>query len=217
MSDVFLSYAREDQVVAAALARSLQSEGYQVWFDRQIQPHQAFADVIDQKIREARCVLVLWSKTARSSAWVRSEASTALDLRKLVQCRLDPAAPPRPFDQIQIADLSDWRGDLVHSGRQGLSQSLRFFAGPRQPAAAAPAPKRAERRGALGAIVLTGLLCGSAGAAGGYMVGAEPFKLSLVEQGGQRSLMLTWTVDPDAVAAVQPDVDQMVADNPELF
>lgn len=217
MSDVFLSYAREDQAVAAALARSLHAEGYQVWFDRQIQPHQAFADVIDQKIREARCVLVLWSKTARSSAWVRSEASTALDLRKLVQCRLDPSAPPRPFDQIQLADLSGWRGELAHPGRQGLSQSLRFFAGPRQPAGATPVPLRAERRGGLGAIVVTGLVCAGLGAAGGYLVGAEPLKVSLVEQGGQRSLMVTWTVDPDAVAAVQPDVDQMVADNPELF
>ncbi len=111
MADVFISYARSRARVAKAAADALSSEGYSVWFDEELPAHRAYADVISERLAEAKAVLVLWSKDAAASHWVRSEANRARESGTIVQASVDGTMPPMPFDQIQCVDLRRWRGD----------------------------------------------------------------------------------------------------------
>ena len=101
MSDVFVSYARPDQPQAKRVAEALSSLGHRVWRDDELPAHRAYAEVIEERLKSARAVVVLWSAEAAKSQWVRAEADTARNAGTLVQAVLDRTLPPLPFNQIQ--------------------------------------------------------------------------------------------------------------------
>src|SRR3954454_20941251 len=106
MSDVFVSYARPDEAHAKRVAETLRAAGYDVWRDDQLPAHRAYADVIEERLKEKAAVVVLWSAEAVKSQCVRAEADAARATGTLVQASLDGSALPMPFNQIQCADLS---------------------------------------------------------------------------------------------------------------
>ncbi len=112
MVDVFISYARSTQDLAEQVALALRALGYQVWRDNQLPAHLAYSDVIEERLVAAKAVVVIWSKDAVRSEWVRSEANRAREARKIVQLSVEAPALPMPFDQIHCADLSGWNGDI---------------------------------------------------------------------------------------------------------
>ena len=116
MSDVFISYARSTEAQARHVAEALRALGYGVWRDDELPAHRAYADVIDERLRTAKAVVVVWSADAARSEWVRSEAERARSDRKLVQLTVDGSKLPMPFDQTQCADLTGWTGDAQASG-----------------------------------------------------------------------------------------------------
>lgn len=73
-----------------------------------------FSQVIEERLRSADAVVVLWSKFAAASEWVRAEADIARTLGKLVQATLDGDLPPLPFNQIHCAQLAGWNGRDEH-------------------------------------------------------------------------------------------------------
>src|SRR5215471_17008288 len=101
MSEIFISSARETDREATQIADALRAMGYGVWRDDQLPAHRAYADVIHERLAEAKAVVVVWSAEAVASEWVRAEANRGRELRKLVQLSLDGAPLPLPFDQIQ--------------------------------------------------------------------------------------------------------------------
>ena len=105
MSHVFISYARTDEPLATLIADSLREDGFEVWRDDELPAHRAYADVIEERIKGAGAVVVLWSAEAAKSQWVRAEADAARAALTLVQATLDGTVPPMPFNQIQCADL----------------------------------------------------------------------------------------------------------------
>ncbi|HEX9985842.1 MAG TPA: toll/interleukin-1 receptor domain-containing protein [Thermoanaerobaculia bacterium] len=109
MADVFLSYASEDRETAARFAAVLAQRGFSVWWDRDIAPGRPFADVLEEELQQAKCVVVLWSNAARTSHWVFGEADEGLRRGVLVPVRLDATVPiPLQFRRIQMADLCRW-------------------------------------------------------------------------------------------------------------
>ena len=134
MADLFVSYARADEETAALLAESLRSEGYQVWRDDELPAHRAYADVIEERLKAAKAVIVLWSAEAAKSQWVRAEADSARSARTLVQATIDGSVPPMPFNQIQCADLSRWDGGDGSPGWRKLKASITALAGAAAPA-----------------------------------------------------------------------------------
>ena len=110
MTAIFISYERSAAATAKRMAEQLRAEGREVWFDADLPPHRPYSEVIEEKLEAAGAVLVLWSKAAVTSEWVRAEAGFARQRRKLVQVSLDGARPTIPFDQIQCAQLQGWRG-----------------------------------------------------------------------------------------------------------
>ena len=129
MADVFLSYARPDAAAAHRLARELGEAGWSVWYDRELPAHRAYADVIASELESAAAVLVLWSKASADSQWVRSEANRARELGKVVQSRVDEVRLPMPFDQIQCADLTKWRGGSANAGWSQVRSSIGALVG----------------------------------------------------------------------------------------
>lgn len=111
MPGVFVSYCRPCAQIAERVTAALSSMGYDVWRDDQLPAHRAYGDVIEEKLRAASAVVVLWSSDACQSQWVRAEADYARQAGTLVQASLDGTIPPLPFNQIQCADLSGWEGD----------------------------------------------------------------------------------------------------------
>jgi tetratricopeptide (TPR) repeat protein len=110
MADVFLSYGHSSHASARRISSALETAGYSVWFDEGIPAHRPFSEVIEEQLESARAVIVLWSREAVQSQWVRSEANRARETGRLIQVRLDDVRLPMPFDQIQCADLHGWRG-----------------------------------------------------------------------------------------------------------
>jgi hypothetical protein len=148
MVDVFISYSRTDEAKVAMVARAVEAAGYDVWWDAELPPHQAYGDVITDKIGQAKAAIVVWSAAAAKSEWVRAEADMARHHRKLVQTTIDGALPPLPFNQIQYADIGDWRGEADHPGWRKVLMSLAELCGKDAPE---PPPMRAAPASQAGA------------------------------------------------------------------
>ena len=142
MADLFVSYARADEQTASRVAQCLADAGYQVWRDDQLPAHRAYADVIEERLKGAKAVIVLWSAEAAKSQWVRAEADAARNAGTLVQASVDGSLPPMPFNQIQCADLQRWNGDAAAPGWRKLIDSVAALA----PANTEKAAPRATRR-----------------------------------------------------------------------
>lgn len=140
MSEVFISYARSTEPQARRVAEALRRMGYGVWRDDELPAHRSFSEVIEERLAEAKAVVVIWSADAARSAWVQSEADRARRDGKLVQLRLDDAALPMPFDRIQCADLTRWEGDLEAADWKKIIGSIAALTAEQAPPTA-PDPK----------------------------------------------------------------------------
>jgi adenylate cyclase len=142
MSEVFVSYAREDEPQARSVAEALRTHGYHVWRDEDLPAHRPYAEVIEERLNSARAVVVLWSTEAIKSHWVRAEADTARALGTLVQVSLDGTIPKMPFNQIQCADLKGWNGAADCAGWHKLRVSVEALAGEPNPSQSSRAEQR---------------------------------------------------------------------------
>jgi adenylate cyclase len=128
MAEIFISYARSEEPRAVRVAEVLRSAGYHVWRDDELPAHRAYVDVIEERLKSANAVVVLWSAEAAKSQWVRAEADTARHLGTLIQATIDGGIPPLPFNQIQCADLNGWEGDTETPGWRKLLASVQALA-----------------------------------------------------------------------------------------
>lgn len=127
MSDVFLSYSRDDLVIAGQVAERLREEGLNVFWDREIPVGKTWESHIEAELSGAKCVVVLWSSTSAASDWVRAEAAAAADRGVLAPAIIDSTRPPLRFSTIQTADLSGWRGRREDAGLANLTAAVRMF------------------------------------------------------------------------------------------
>jgi len=88
MSDIFISYARSTEAQARHITVALRAQGYGVWRDDELPAHGAYAEVIEERLKSARAVVVIWSAEAVKSQWVRAEANVAREAGTLVQLRM---------------------------------------------------------------------------------------------------------------------------------
>ena len=111
MPDIFLSYCREDQPVAIHFAQGLEREGFSVWWDQALSAGEAFDKTTEKALKDARAVVVLWSKASVDSRWVRSEATLADRYGTLVPATIEECDRPIMFELTHTADLTNWSGD----------------------------------------------------------------------------------------------------------
>jgi adenylate cyclase len=145
MSDVFVSYARPDEPIAERVAEGLRAEGHRVWRDDELPAHRAYAEVIEERLKSAKAVVVLWSAESAKSQWVRAEADTARAAGTLVQVTVDGTIPALPFNQLQCADLSGWNGEADSPGWNKLKASVGALA-PMEAGKESKAPGRRSAR-----------------------------------------------------------------------
>jgi hypothetical protein len=110
MADVFISYARADRDRARLVAHGLTAEGFSVWWDPDIKPGKKWNDVIRRSLSDAAAVVGLWTPRSANSAWVLGEITDAHNRQVLAPAILKRCNPPIPFNMIQSADLTRWRG-----------------------------------------------------------------------------------------------------------
>jgi adenylate cyclase len=216
LADVFISYARADEAVARRVAKALQSAGLDVWWDADLPAHRAYSEVIERNLADAKAVVVLWSKSAAASQWVRAEADFARNAGKLVQAQVDGTLPPIPFNQIQCADLKGWRGNPKHAGWAKLEASARALLSGEEQRASAPVrstgwdrlrPYRWAIAAVLALVVAAGLYLYAFGAPGEQrkpVLAVLPFR-SLDAQ------------DASLVAGIWEDTRTAIGRNPQLI
>ena len=127
MDDVFISYKREERDIAQQLAGVLLSRGWSVWWDVKLQAGEHFDDKIEEAIRNVKCVIVLWSKRAVTSRYIKDEATFALKLKKLLPVKLDALNEvdlPMKFQGLHTISLRGWRGSITSIAFQELENSI---------------------------------------------------------------------------------------------
>lgn len=132
MTDVFISYAREDREVASRLATRLEAERWTVFWDPNVLPGEEWRKVIETAVRDARCVVVLWSGDSINSRWVQEEANLGIERNVLVPALLGPVKPPFGFGGVQACNLADWEGAPESSGLADLIRSITAIVGNRK-------------------------------------------------------------------------------------
>jgi hypothetical protein len=109
MSDVFISYTREDREKAKMLALHLANEGMDVFWDRDIPVGSSWDRIIENELELAKTVIVLWSRKSVDSDWVRAEASRGADRKVLIPVIIERTVKiPLRFQTYQAAEIIDW-------------------------------------------------------------------------------------------------------------
>ncbi len=113
MSEIFISYKREDETRVARLVLALQDAGHSVWWDRSLASGESWHTQIQSALDAAKCVIVVWSHESIGPGgdFVRDEALQAKRRGILIPVLLDKVDAPLGFGEIQMVDLTHWKGN----------------------------------------------------------------------------------------------------------
>jgi hypothetical protein len=124
MSEVFISYAKEDAEVAGDLARELERRGVAVWWDNRLTADQSYSEGINAAIDKAKAVIVVWSAVARDTEWVTGEAERGRGQRKLISTfapGFDPADLRAPFNMRHSVPVENLADIMTALGKLGVA------------------------------------------------------------------------------------------------
>jgi hypothetical protein len=122
--DVFISYSREDRTTARRFAERFADAGYSVWWDAALHSGETFDEVIENALKAAKAVVVLWSPRSVASRWVRAEATLADRRNKLVPVIIEPCDRPIIFELTHTTDLSHWNGSTKDAAWASLIKDV---------------------------------------------------------------------------------------------
>ena len=146
--DVFLSYSSSDREAARRFADGLAGEGLTVWWDAALRAGETFDEVIENALKAAKSVIVLWSPRSVTSRWVRAEATLADRRNKLVPVIIEPCDRPIIFELTHTTDLSKWNGAASDAAWRSMVKDVQQLVD-RASASAAPKPAPAENAAAV--------------------------------------------------------------------
>jgi adenylate cyclase len=125
MTDVFVSYKRENLATVGRLVEGLRAEGIGVWWDQDIAPNAAWEATIEQQLAVAKLVIVAWSPAAVASENVKAEARWARQQGRLLQVFVEACEPPLFFGERQGVDLKAWSGGASEAAFRTVLDAVR--------------------------------------------------------------------------------------------
>ena len=100
--DVFISYAREDSAVAQAIVKRLERGGIRCWIDSNTIAHQHgydWADEIVAALNQCRMMVLVFSRHANASRYVKSEVQKAFERDlQIIPFRIEDILPEGSLD-----------------------------------------------------------------------------------------------------------------------
>jgi hypothetical protein len=181
----------------------LRAEGIELWWDRDIQPGQPWDETVDAQLRNANCVVAVWSTLSVNAPWVKEEANSGKQRGILVPALIHDVEPPLGFGLIQAADLRFWKGDRGDEKWRAFVSTIRkALRGEIIAALKAPIGRHRSGLPLLAALAVIALI--AAGALGLALRGAPT--VSVEEQASWEAALKTKTrALYDAYLKVYPD------------
>lgn len=113
MQNVFLSHSSKDKPIVREIALFLTSEGISVWFDEwDISPGESIPEKVSEALANCSHFLLIWSKNAEQSAWVKRELYPTISRMiseqkiKVIPIILDKTALPTILSDIKYIKYS---------------------------------------------------------------------------------------------------------------
>ena len=139
---IFVSYAHKDKDLVYPLIRTMQENGYNVWFDEDITPASEFTEYIAENLLRSAFFIAMITPQYLASHYCRHELNYACNQNKkrlliyLEKVTLTPGLQMMTTDQQAILkyrypDISYFYDKLFHSDGIDIckSQSIRFYSG----------------------------------------------------------------------------------------
>ncbi len=191
MTDIFLSYSREDQAIARRFAEGFEREGLTVWWDQALRSGENYDQVTESALREAKAVVVLWSKQSVDSRWVRAEATQADRNGTLMPVMIEPCNRPIMFELKHTAELAHWKGEAGDPAWRMFLEDVRLFAkkgGSATPRAIAQsAPSRPMQFGVRTLLWIVGVLVVAAVV---FWIASPPSKVASISSEAAKEVTL---------------------------
>lgn len=167
MAQVFVGYRRTDKDVVEGIVNALEARGYSVFWDHLIVAGDDWHHELDDRIKEAKVCLIVWSNNVTISSPVLTEADHGHQQGKLIVAAIDPEVElPLRLKSVQYVDLSSGRLGEASYWRQNPSgydwathpQFNNLIEGVARKAGKPKAQKDKERRNALRFAIASAVL-----------------------------------------------------------
>ncbi len=126
LSQVFVSYKREQIEFAQPLESKLKEAGFDVWMDRDIPAGTEWRNTIDEEIRKSIALIVIMTPEAKESEYVTYEWAFAYGagVRVIPLIHIRPEALHPRLTTLQYIHSSDpQRWDKLTNALQGVQSS----------------------------------------------------------------------------------------------
>lgn len=130
MSDIFISYARNDWATARSFAHRLTESGYDVWWDHELHAGDEFRRVIQHNLEKTKAVIVIWSESSAVSRFVCDEVDEAVHRDKLIATHVagfDPRQIPIGFRSHHAEHIGDFAQIVERISELGIRPSQEGF------------------------------------------------------------------------------------------
>lgn len=130
-ADVVISHSSKTAETLQKVGRlaELLSQRWNVWWDDNLVGR--FPRVIEEKIRNATCVIPVWTEAAHDSDWVQVELEFAQQCdAHILPVRMEPCKPPFGYVTFSSVDLTGWGGEDDHPAMLQLGRKLASVVAP---------------------------------------------------------------------------------------
>lgn len=129
MTDVFISYKREERAGVERIAQALSDLELNVWYDVRLTAGKQWSPEIDHHAHKSWAMVVCYTPAALTSKWVRHEIDIGLAGDKLVPLFLTPSELPDDLKKVHTLKFEDWKGSFAHPGFRALVKRLADLGG----------------------------------------------------------------------------------------